>query len=91
MKYSVPAFLCALALASGCSFFRSTPKKAAPPELPPAAEVQTEFHDRWMDKRVHELLAAGSAKTEDEARAMAEAEFAKQYPFVKVPAKGKSR
>jgi hypothetical protein len=86
MKYSVPAFLCALALASGCSFFRSTPKKAAPPEPPPAAGIEAEFHERWIDRRIHELLAAGNAKTDEEAREMAAAEFAAQYPFIHLPA-----
>ena len=90
MKSSVSALLFALVLTSGCSLLHFKHKKAAPPELPPAAGVQTEFHDRWMDKTVHELLATGNAKTEAEARVRAEAEFAKQFPFVKVPEKGKS-
>jgi hypothetical protein len=91
MKSSVPALLLALALTSGCSLLHFMSKKSGPKPLEPAAEVQVEFHDRWVDKRVHESLAAGSVKTEDVARAMAEAEFAKLYPFVKVPEKGKSR
>ena len=89
MKSSVPVLLLALALTSGCSLLPFKSKKTAPVVLQPAAAVQAEFHDRWMEKRVHEMLASGSAKTEDEARTMAEAEFAKQYPFVKVPEKGK--
>jgi hypothetical protein len=88
MKSSVPALLLALALTSGCSLLHFMSKKSGPKPLEPAAEVQVEFHDRWVDKRIHELLTAGSATTEDQARAMAEAEFAKQYTFVKVPEKG---
>jgi hypothetical protein len=89
MKSSVSLLLLALVLTSGCSLLPFTSKKTAPVVLQPAAAVQTEFQGRWMDKRVHDLLAAGSAKSEDEARTMAEAEFVKQYPFVKVPEKGK--
>jgi len=55
-------------------------------ELPPAAAVEAEFHDRWVAQRAHELLGAGTAKTEDEAKAMAAAEFAKQYPFIRLRA-----
>jgi hypothetical protein len=91
MKSSVPVLLLMLALSSGCSLLHFKSKKAAPPELPPAAGVQAEFHDRWMDKRLHELLASGTAKTEQEAQAMAETEFAKQFPYVKVPEKPRAR
>ena len=35
-----------------------------------------------MNKRIHDLLASGAAKTEDEAKQMAAAEFAKHYPYV---------
>ncbi|HZL45870.1 MAG TPA: hypothetical protein VFC28_06555 [Opitutaceae bacterium] len=87
MKFPVPALLLALALTSGCSWLHLKSKKAAPPpELPPAAGIEAEFHQRWMDRRIHELLAAGSAKTEEEAKTMAAAEFAKQYPFIHAPA-----
>jgi hypothetical protein len=88
MKYSVPAFLLALILASGCTLLQPKPKTKGPPPLPPAAEIEAEFHDRWMDKRVHELMTSGTAKTEADARRIASAEFTKQYPFVKVPSQG---
>jgi hypothetical protein len=83
MKYSVSVLLLVLALASGCSLFAHKSKKAGPKELPPAAEIEAEFRDRWIDRQIHELLLAHSAKTEDEARAMASAEFVKQYPFIR--------
>jgi hypothetical protein len=86
MKYSVPALLLALTLASGCSLLQVKSKKSAPVELPPAAAVEAEFHDRWVAQRAHELLGAGTAKTEDKAKAMAAAEFAKQYPFIRLRA-----
>ena len=87
MKYFVPAILLlALTLATGCGLFHKKPKKSTVPELPPAAAIQADYRDRWVDRRAHELLAAGTAKTEDEARAMAAAEFAKQNPFINPPA-----
>jgi hypothetical protein len=83
MKNSVPAVLIvALTLTIGCSLFHSKSKPARPPELPPAAGIEAEFRDRWMAKRVHELLTSGAAKTDDEAKQMAANEFAKLYPFV---------
>ena len=85
MKYSVPAFLLGEAgLVSGCALHHSSPQKGASAELPPATGIETEFYDRWMDRRIHELLAAGSAKTESGARAVAAGEFTKQYPFIQV-------
>jgi hypothetical protein len=87
MKSFVPAALVlALALATGCSLFHKKEKKLVTPALPPAAEIQADFRDRWVDRRTHELLAAGTAKTEEEARAMAAADFAKQNPFINPPA-----
>jgi hypothetical protein len=87
MKYFVPAALVlTLALATGCSLFHKKEKKVVTPELPPAAEIQAEYRNRWVERRTHELLAAGTAKTENEARAMAAAEFAKQNPFINPPA-----
>jgi hypothetical protein len=91
MKYFVPAVLFALAITSGCSLLHlKKSSKSGPPELPPAAGIEAEFHERWMDRRVHELLAAGDAKTEEDAKAMAAAEFAKQYPYIRVSAAKKS-
>jgi len=86
MKYSVPVLLLAITLAAGCHLLQPTPKKSGPVELPPATEVETQFRDRWISRRVHELMAAGTAKSEDEAKAMAAAEFAKQYPYIRMEA-----
>ena len=83
MKNLVPATLVlALTLTTGCSLFHSKNKKPNPPELPPAAGIEAEFRDRWMNKRVHDLLVSGVVKTEDEAKQMAAAEYVKQYPYV---------
>jgi hypothetical protein len=87
MKYFVPATLVlTLALATGCGLLHKKEKKVATPELPPAAAIQADYRDRWVERRTHELLAAGTAKTEAEARAMAAAEFARQNPFINPPA-----
>jgi hypothetical protein len=87
MKYFVPALLLSLALASGCRLLPSKHRKAsAAAEVPPATGIEIEFHDRWIDRRIHELLTSGNAKTEQEAKAMAAAEFVKQYPYIHLPA-----
>jgi hypothetical protein len=83
MKHFVPAALILLlALVTGCSLLHHKDRKNRQPELPPSAGIEAEFRDRWMNKRVHELLAAGTAATEDQAKQMAAAEFAKQYPYL---------
>jgi hypothetical protein len=83
MKNLVPAALVlTLSLATGCSLFHSKNKNPGPPELPPAAGIEAEFRDRWMNKRIHDLLASGAAKTDDEAKQLAAAEYVKQYPYV---------
>jgi outer membrane lipopolysaccharide assembly protein LptE/RlpB len=87
MKYFAPAALVlTLTLATGCGLFHKKDKRAVTPELPPATAIQAEYRDRWVERRTHELLAAGTAKTDDEARAMAASEFAKQNPFISPPA-----
>ncbi|MDD2763234.1 MAG: hypothetical protein PHE83_04565 [Opitutaceae bacterium] len=92
MKHFVLAALVfTLALTAGCSLLHRKGKKAVPPELPPAAGVEAEFRDRWVSKRMHELLGSGSARTEAEARQMAAAEFAKLYPFVNSANRGAGR
>jgi hypothetical protein len=73
--------VCLLTLAAGCSLFRHS-KRSRAPDLPPAVAVETEYRDRWTQKRAGELLASGAAKTDAEAQAMAAAEFARQYPSI---------
>jgi len=78
----LPALLGVLALTAGCHLFHH--QKAAP-ELPPAAGIEAEFRDRWMDRRIHDLMATNANLSEAEARQMASAEFARQYPYVGLP------
>ncbi len=68
-------------LVAGCTIFHH--KKAAPPEPPPSAGIETEFRDRWVDRRMHELMTANPALSEADARTAAAAEFAKQYPYLR--------
>jgi len=84
-KRLLPAVLLgALVLTAGCHLFHHREKAA--PELPPAAGVESEFRDRWIERRVHDLTAANPNLTEAEARQTAAAEFAKQFPYVSLPA-----
>jgi hypothetical protein len=89
MKYSVPLLVLTLTLSSGCFLFPTKARKAAAQkEAPPATEIEAEFHDRWIERRSHELIVAGTAKTEAEAKAKASAEFLKQFPYIRaIPAK----
>lgn len=74
------------ASASGCALFRH--KKHGRPQLPPAAGIEAQFRGRWIDQRVHDLMTAKPPPSEAEARKKAEAEFAKQYPYVDIPKPG---
>jgi len=84
MKRLLPAVLFGmLVLTAGCHLLH---RKRAAPELPPAAGVEAEYRDRWVDRRVHDLMAANGNLTAAEARQTAESEFAKQFPYVSIPA-----
>jgi len=82
MKFPVSAALVsAVLLAAGCTIFHH--KKASAPEPPPSAGIESEFRDRWVDRRVHDLMAANPALSETDARTAAAAEFTKQYPYLR--------
>ena len=82
MKIPVLAALAfAVVLAAGCSIFHH--KKNSAPEVPPSAGIEADFRDRWINQRVHDLLAANPALPEADARATATAAFAKQYPYLR--------
>ena len=85
MKRLLPCVLLGvLALTAGCHLLHR--KKKAAPELPPAAGIEAEYRDRWVDHRIHDLMSANPNLTEADARKTAETEFAKQFPYVSIPA-----
>ena len=66
-----------LVLSTGCAFFRkgNRPKESSAI----SSEVEATFRLRWVDKRIAELTAQGTAATA--ARTQAEQEFAERYGF----------
>ena len=74
-------FILAAALAVSGTACHST-KTKAPKESPNVAiEVEAVFRQRWIDKRVAELTAAGTAA--DPARAQAEKELRETYGYLR--------
>ena len=69
--------LAAVALAGGCS----TAKKTSAPKENPSIAGQTEdsLRQRWIDRRVAELVAQGIAP--EAARGQAAQEFREKYPY----------
>lgn len=79
-KHLPPAVLALLvAFTPGCFFSKKKP--AAKENAAIAADVEESFRRRWLDKRVAELAAQGTAAVA--ARTQAEAEFRERYGFVK--------
>lgn len=66
-----------LALSTGCLFSKKKPKESSAI----AGEVEETFRRRWLDKRVAELVAQGTAA--DAARLQADTEFQERYSFAK--------
>lgn len=64
---------------SGCSFFKKSKKPKQSTEL--ASETEGDFRQRWMDKRVAELTAAGTDATA--AHTQAESEFREKFPYIR--------
>jgi hypothetical protein len=65
-----------IALTSGCIFSK---KHRVKENTSITGEVQETFRKRWVDKRVAELVAQGTAA--EAARTQAEAEFRTTYDF----------
>jgi hypothetical protein len=68
-----------LSLSAGCSFSHKNKKPKENPAI--ASEVEAEFRQRWLDRRVTELVGKGTDAST--AKAQAEAEFHERYPYVK--------
>lgn len=64
-------------LSSGCLFSKKTKKPRENPAI--AADTDESFRQRFLDKRVGELTAAG--QTPESARAQAAAEFKTRYEY----------
>ena len=65
----------ALVFSTGCVFGKKKPKESSAI----AGEVEETFRRRWVDKRVGELVAQGTAA--EAARTQAETEFRERYRF----------
>lgn len=74
-------FLASLALlilsGAGCFWRKSKPNP------PIATEVEEGFKERWVAKRVGELIASGAAPNGLEARRMALQEFKEKYEYTR--------
>ncbi len=68
-------------LGAGLSGCASSSKKEAPSTS--AAELEEAFKERWVTKRVGELLLAGSAPDGIQARRMALQEFRDRFEYVR--------
>ncbi len=75
--------LVALAGGTGCQLFKKGEKKRDSWAI--AADLEQEFKQRFMEKRVAELTARGTAP--QAAQAQAEQEFRTRYPAVRAGAK----
>lgn len=75
----VLALLLTLAAASGCLFHRKSAKPKENPHI--ATEVEQDFKQRWMEKRVAELTTQGVAA--DAAQQQAAKEFAERYEYLR--------
>ena len=87
MTTRFPLFILAAALAVVGTACHST-KTKAPKESPNVAiEVEAGFKQRWIDKRVAELTAAGADATV--ARQQAEKDFSAAYSYLRTAEPGK--
>ncbi|HEY1849168.1 MAG TPA: hypothetical protein VGG37_08170 [Opitutaceae bacterium] len=72
-----------LAGSAGCHMFSKKKKKAPDPTAENSktlgADTEKQFMQRWIDKRAAELTSQGNSP--DNARAMAVAEYRKNFPY----------
>jgi len=80
---------CALLLliTSGCLFHRKSAAKEPKPSPYISTEVETQFEQRWEEKRTGDLVAAGVSP--DAAKAQAEAEFKQKFAYAQPAPKKK--
>jgi hypothetical protein len=71
------ALLAALIFSTGCVFSRK--KDTARESSAISSDVEAIFRQRWIDKRIAELAAQGTAAAA--ARTQAEQEFRERYQF----------
>jgi hypothetical protein len=71
------ALVAALVLSTGCLFSKKTNRPKESSEI--SSEVEATFRQRWVDKRVTELTAQGTAAPA--ARTQADQEFSERYGF----------
>jgi hypothetical protein len=74
---TLPALALTVALSGGCSLMKKSAKPKESPTL--AGETEDSLKQRWMDKRVAELVAQGVVA--DAARAQAAEEFRTKYSY----------
>jgi hypothetical protein len=74
--------LSVLCLSAGCLFPKNFSKSKKDPHV--SADMEKEFQQRWMEKRVGDLTAQGMSP--DAARAQAASEYASKYSYTR-PAK----
>ncbi len=75
--FLLTATLVALTLTTGCLFSKKSGRPKESSAI--AAENEQTLRKRWVDKRMGELTAAGTAA--DAARTQAEAEFREKFGF----------
>lgn len=71
-----------LAVSSGCFFSKKGAKTKESSAI--SADVEESFRRRWLDKRVAELTATGTAAAA--ARTQAEGEFREKYGYIRAGA-----
>jgi hypothetical protein len=67
-----------LGSASGCNLFRKSKKPKQNPAI--AAELETDFRQRWIDRRAAELTAQGMEGPA--AGEQAVKDFSERFPYV---------
>ena len=75
----LPLLATSILFSSGCFFSKKSHRTKESSAI--AADVEESFHRRWVDKRVAELSAQGTAA--DAARIKAEAEFRERFVFTR--------